>query len=82
MRALVQRVSEAGVAVGGEEIAAIDGGLLVLVGVGQLDLVASGSHALPQIVDRGLGSVERRSQVGKERVLTLEILGKLCEHAL
>ena len=37
MRALVQRVSEAGVAVGGEEIAAIDGGLLVLVGVAQGD---------------------------------------------
>ena len=37
MRALVQRVSEAGVSVGGEEIAAIDGGLLVLVGVEQGD---------------------------------------------
>ena len=37
MRALVQRVSEAGVSVGGEEIASIDGGLLVLVGVEQGD---------------------------------------------
>jgi D-tyrosyl-tRNA(Tyr) deacylase len=37
MRALVQRVSEAGVSVGGEEIAAIEGGLLVLVGVEQGD---------------------------------------------
>ena len=37
MRALVQRVSEAGVSVGGEEIAAMEGGLLVLVGVEQGD---------------------------------------------
>jgi len=37
MRALVQRVSEAGVSVGGEEISAIEGGLLVLVGVEQGD---------------------------------------------
>ena len=37
MRALVQRVSEAGVSVAGEEIAAIGKGLLVLVGVHEDD---------------------------------------------
>ena len=37
MRALVQRVSVAGVAVGGREIAAIGKGLLVLIGVAEGD---------------------------------------------
>jgi D-tyrosyl-tRNA(Tyr) deacylase len=37
MRALVQRVSEAAVAVGGEEVARIGGGMLVLLGVGRAD---------------------------------------------
>ncbi|MES2208798.1 MAG: D-aminoacyl-tRNA deacylase [Chloroflexota bacterium] len=37
MRALLQRVSRAAVRVGGEEIAAIDPGLVVLLGVGNRD---------------------------------------------
>jgi D-tyrosyl-tRNA(Tyr) deacylase len=40
MRAVLQRVSEAAVAVDGTEIAAIGRGLLVLVGVGQGDTAA------------------------------------------
>jgi D-tyrosyl-tRNA(Tyr) deacylase len=37
MRALLQRVARASVAVGGDVVASIDGGLLVLLGVGQDD---------------------------------------------
>ncbi len=37
MRALVQRVSEASVAVNGEPVSRIEGGLLVLIGVGRGD---------------------------------------------
>ena len=37
MRAVIQRVARASVAVQGETVAAIDHGLLVLVGVGQMD---------------------------------------------
>lgn len=37
MRAVVQRVAEAGVAVAGENIAAIDAGVLIYLGVGQED---------------------------------------------
>ena len=40
MRALLQRVSRAGVAVAGEEIAAIDHGLLVFLGIYPQDTVA------------------------------------------
>jgi len=37
MRAILQRVARASVAVGGEAVASIDGGLLVLLGVGHDD---------------------------------------------
>ena len=37
MRAVIQRVARASVAVGGETVGAIDHGLLVLLGVGQMD---------------------------------------------
>ena len=37
MRAVIQRVARASVAVHGETVGAIDHGLLVLVGVGQMD---------------------------------------------
>jgi len=37
VRAVIQRVSQAGVSVGGEQVARIDRGLLVLLGVGEGD---------------------------------------------
>ncbi len=51
MRALVQRVSEAGVAVAGEEIAAIGKGLLVLVGVERNDGVAEAEYLARKVAN-------------------------------
>ena len=51
MRALVQRVSEAGVSVGPEEIAAIGAGLLVLVGVEQGDGEAEAKYLARKIAN-------------------------------
>ena len=51
MRALVQRVSEAGVAVGGTEIAAIGKGLLVLIGVARNDGEAEAEYLARKIAN-------------------------------
>ena len=51
MRALVQRVSEAGVAVAGEEIAAIGKGLLVLVGVAEGDGEAEAEYLARKVAN-------------------------------
>ena len=51
MRAVVQRVSEASVTVDGTVVGAIDGGLLVLVGVGHHD----GQAEAAALVDKILG---------------------------
>src|SRR5262245_21189834 len=50
MRAVVQRVSEAAVAVGGETVAAIGPGLLVLLGVGREDAEADADYLAEKVV--------------------------------
>ena len=50
MRAVVQRVSEASVAVGGETVGAIGAGLLVLVGVHHDDTVADAEALAAKVV--------------------------------
>ncbi len=49
MRALVQRVSRASVAVGGERVAAIGPGLLVLLGVGLQDTEADAARLAERV---------------------------------
>jgi D-aminoacyl-tRNA deacylase len=44
MRAVIQRVAQASVAVDGETVGAIDHGLLVLLGVGQMDTPEDAVH--------------------------------------
>lgn len=51
MRAVVQRVSEATVAVAGQTIAAIGHGLLVLVGVGKDDMEADADYIVAKIAE-------------------------------
>lgn len=51
MRAVLQRVSRASVRVGGDEIAAIDGGLLVLLGVGHADDEATADALAERITE-------------------------------
>lgn len=50
MRAVVQRVSEAAVKVGGAPVAAIGGGLLVLLGVGRDDAEADADYLADKVV--------------------------------
>jgi D-aminoacyl-tRNA deacylase len=50
MRALVQRVSEASVTVGGEEVARIGRGLLVLLGVGRGDTEAEADRIAQKLL--------------------------------
>jgi D-tyrosyl-tRNA(Tyr) deacylase len=49
MRAIVQRVSRASVTVGGEVVGQIDGGLLILLGVGQADTEADAGYLAEKI---------------------------------
>lgn len=51
MRALIQRVTEAGVRVDGEVVGAIDHGLLILLGVGQQDGAAEAQFLVNKIVN-------------------------------
>ena len=51
MRAVIQRVTEASVSVDGETVGAIDGGLLVLLGVGPGDTEASGAWLAAKIAN-------------------------------
>jgi len=51
MRAVVQRVSEAAVSVGGEPISAIGPGLLVLLGVGREDAEADADYLADKIAN-------------------------------
>jgi D-tyrosyl-tRNA(Tyr) deacylase len=50
VRAVIQRVREASVAVGGEQVAAIGPGLLVLLGVGREDAEADADYLAEKIV--------------------------------
>ncbi len=50
MRAVVQRVSEAAVTVGGEPVSAIGPGLLVLLGVGREDAEADADYLADKVV--------------------------------
>jgi D-aminoacyl-tRNA deacylase len=50
MRAVVQRVSEAAVTVGGEAVSAIGTGLLVLLGVGREDAEADADYLADKVV--------------------------------
>jgi D-tyrosyl-tRNA(Tyr) deacylase len=50
LRAVVQRVSEAAVSVGGQTVAAIGPGLLVLLGVGQGDAEAEADYVADKIL--------------------------------
>ena len=51
MRAVVQRVSEAAVTVGGELVSAIGPGLLVLLGVGREDAEADADYLADKVVN-------------------------------
>ena len=51
MRAVVQRVAEASVTVGGERVAAIGPGLVVLLGVGRTDLDADADYLADKVVN-------------------------------
>src|SRR5437899_3812020 len=51
MRAVVQRVSEAAVTVGGEPVSAIGPGLLVLLGVGREDAEADADYLADKVVN-------------------------------
>ena len=51
MRAVVQRVAEAAVSVGGERVAAIGPGLLVLLGVGREDVEADADYLADKVVN-------------------------------
>lgn len=51
MRAVVQRVAEAAVHVGGERVAAIGPGLLVLLGVGREDAEADADYLADKVVN-------------------------------
>ncbi len=51
MRAVVQRVSEAAVTVGGESVSVIGPGLLVLLGVGREDAEADADYLADKIVN-------------------------------
>jgi D-tyrosyl-tRNA(Tyr) deacylase len=51
MRAVVQRVSEAAVSVGGEPVSAIGPGLLVLLGVGREDAEADADYLAEKIAN-------------------------------
>jgi D-tyrosyl-tRNA(Tyr) deacylase len=51
MRAVVQRVTQAGVAVGGEAIGSIERGLLVLLGVTHADTEADARQLADKIID-------------------------------
>ena len=50
MRAVVQRVAEAGVSIGGREVAAIDAGLLVLIGVRRDDDEAAAARLARRVL--------------------------------
>ncbi len=51
MRAVVQRVSEAAVAIDGREVGRIGKGLLVLLGVGQQDTEADAAYLLEKVLN-------------------------------
>ena len=51
MRAVVQRVAEAAVSVGGERVSAIGPGLLVLLGVGREDKEADADYLADKVVN-------------------------------
>ncbi len=71
MRALLQRVSRAGVAVGGERIAEIGHGLVVLLGVGHGDDETTADALARRIVDLRIF----RDEAGRTNRSILEVAG-------
>lgn len=69
MRAVVQRVSEARVAVGGRTVAAIGPGLLVLIGVGVGDTQADADYIARKIAElRIFEDSERKMNLSVEEI--------------
>ena len=73
MRVCVQRVSEAGVQVDGQQVGKIGPGLLVLLGIGQQDT----SHEVKQLVDKIVNLRIFADQQEKMNLSLLDVEGEM-----